>query len=87
MYNKLVSGAATADKNFYIPNIYATSVATLNFGISQKIGKHTKLQFQVKNLLNPEIEEVYRSEYTGGDVTKSSYTKGIDFSLSLTASF
>ena len=85
--DKLVSGAATADKNFYIPNIYATSVATLNFGISQKIGKHTKLQFQVKNLLNPEIEEVYRSEYTGGDVTKSSYTKGIDFSLSLTASF
>lgn len=85
--DKLVSGAATADKNFLIPNTYQTSVGTLNFSISQKLGKHTKLQFQVKNLLNPEIEEVYRSDYIGADVTKSSYTKGVDFSLSLTASF
>lgn len=85
--DKLVSGAATADKNFFIPNIYQESVATLNFSISQKLGKHTKLQFQAKNLLNPEIEEVYRSEYIGGDVTKTSYTKGVDFSISLTASF
>lgn len=85
--DSLVSGAAAADSTFFVPNVYRKSVSTLNFSLTQKLGKHMRLQFQAKNLLNPEIEEVYRSEYIGGDVTHSSYTKGVDFSLSLTASF
>jgi hypothetical protein len=46
-----------------------------------------KLQFQVKNLTNPAIEEVYRSPYIGEDVTKTSYTKGLEYSLGITGSF
>jgi hypothetical protein len=46
-----------------------------------------KLGFQAKNLTNPTIEEVYRSPYIDGDVTKTSYTKGIEFSLGLSLTF
>ena len=36
---------------------------------------------------NPSIEEVYRSPYIGEDVTKTSYTKGIEYSIGLSAEF
>lgn len=82
----LVAGAAQSNGNF-IPSVYATEYDTLNFSVSQKLGRFLSLQFQAKNLTNPEIQEVYRSEYIGDDVLKTSYTKGIDYSLSLTARF
>jgi hypothetical protein len=46
-----------------------------------------KWQLQVKNLTNPEIQEVYRSDYIGDDVPKSSYTKGIEYSLGFSLGF
>jgi TonB-dependent receptor len=82
----LVAGATAADGNF-VPNVYETEFDTLNLTISQKIGDYFKLQFQAKNLTNPKIQEVYRSPYIGDDVLKSSYTKGIDYSISLSAEF
>jgi hypothetical protein len=44
-------------------------------------------QLQVKNITNPEVQEVYRSKYIGPDVPKSSYTKGIEYSLGFSLSF
>lgn len=82
----LVAGAGQSNGNF-IPSVYAKEYDTLNFSVSQKLGKFLTFQFQAKNLTNPAIEEVYRSEYIGGDVQKTSYTKGIDYSLSVTARF
>lgn len=82
----LVAGAAQSNGNF-IPSVYATEYDTLNFSVSQKLGRFLTLQFQAKNLTNPEIQEVYRSEYIGDDVLKTSYTKGIDYSVTLTARF
>jgi outer membrane receptor protein involved in Fe transport len=82
----LVAGAGIADDNF-VPSIYSKEYDTLNFTISQSFGKHFKLQAQAKNLTNPDIEEVYRSDVIGDDVTKSSYTKGIEFSLGFTVEF
>jgi hypothetical protein len=55
--------------------------------VSQKLGKNCKLTFQAKNLLDPAIETVYRSKYIGDDVTKSSYQKGMEFSLSVGFTF
>ncbi len=78
----LVAGAGVSDGNF-VPSIYATEFDTLNLGVTQKLGDHLKLKFQAKNLTDPEIEEVYRSKYTGTDVLHTSYTKGIDYSISL----
>lgn len=80
----LLAGAGQSDNNF-IPSIYATEFNTLNLSISQKLGKYLKLRFQAKNLTNPEIETVYRSDYTGADKTKSSFTRGVDYSISLSA--
>jgi outer membrane receptor protein involved in Fe transport len=82
----LVAGAGQSVGNF-VPSVYATQYDTLNLSASQKLGDHFRLQIQAKNLTNPEIEEVYRSKFTGGDVTKTSYTKGIEFSFTLGAQF
>jgi outer membrane receptor protein involved in Fe transport len=78
----LVAGAGQSQGHF-IPNVYETEYGTLNMSLSYNIKKNCKLKFQAQNLTNPEIQEVYRSKYIGSDVTKSSYSKGIDLSLSL----
>jgi TonB-dependent receptor len=82
----LVAGAGEALGNF-VPNLYAKEYDTLNLSVSQKLGKYFKLQFQAKNLTNPSIDEVYRSEFIGDDVRKTSFTRGIDYSISLSAEF
>ncbi len=82
----LVAGAGVSD-NAFVPDVYAKEYGTLNFSISQKLGKHITLQFQAKNLTDPTIKEVYRSDFIDGDVTKTSYTKGIDYSIGLSAQF
>jgi hypothetical protein len=78
----LLSGAGQTNGNF-VPSIYATEFETLNASISQRIGKYLTLQVQGMNLTNPEFETVYRSEYIGDDVLKSSYSAGIELSASL----
>lgn len=82
----LIAGAGQSVGNF-VPSVYALQYDTLNFSLSQRIGRYVTLQFQAKNLTNPGIETVYRSEYIGDDVLKSYYTKGIELSVSLGASF
>ena len=78
----LVAGAA-ADPRAFIPSVYAKEYDTLNLVLSQKLGPYLTLRFEAKNLTNPDIEEVYRSNELDGDITKTRYTKGIDFSLGL----
>ena len=82
----LVEGAGQSLGNF-IPSVYAKEYDTLNVSVSQKLGRYITLQLQAKNLTNPRIEEVYRSKYIGGDVTKTSYTRGIEYSLGFTINF
>jgi outer membrane receptor protein involved in Fe transport len=82
----LVEGATESHGNF-VPSVYAREYDTLNMSVSQGFGKYVKLQLQAKNLTNPRIEEVYRSPYIGDDVTKTSYTKGIEYSIGVTVSF
>ncbi|NQV33284.1 MAG: TonB-dependent receptor [Phycisphaeraceae bacterium] len=82
----LVAGAGQKDGN-YIPNIYDKAYDTLNLSVTQKIKDRWKLKFQVKNLTDPKIQRVYRSDYVSGDKVKTSYTRGLDFNLSLAYSF
>jgi TonB-dependent receptor len=82
----LVAGAGESLGNF-IPSLYAKEYDTLNLSLTHSFGKRLKLGLQAKNLTNPSIEEVYRSPYIGADVTKTSYTKGIEFSLGLSLTF
>ena len=62
--DSLVAGATTANNNF-VPSVYSLGRGALNFSISKKLGKHFKLEFQAKNLLNSGFEQFYRSEFIG----------------------
>ena len=80
----LVAGAGESNNNF-VPDVYATEFGTLNMSLSQSFGDHWSVKLQAKNLTDPKIKEVYRSDYVpGGDVTKTSYTKGREFSIGVT---
>lgn len=81
----LIAGEASLDG--YAPNVYAKEHGELNFGVSHPIGEKYKLSFMVKNLLNPNIDTVYRSQHISSDAVKTSYSKGRSFSLSLTGTF
>jgi outer membrane receptor protein involved in Fe transport len=83
----IAGGRADAGGGSYIPNVYETEFGTLNFSLSHRIRENVKLKFQAKNLLDPKIESVYRSDYIGGDVLKTSDRKGMEFSLSVSAEY
>jgi len=82
----LVAGVGGSAAGF-TPSIYEAEYGTLNFSVIQKLGKHWRLKFQAKNLTNPQIQEIYRSKYILDDVVKSSYRKGIDLSIGISAEF
>lgn len=83
----LVAGAGVANGTFFIPDVYQEEFGTLNFSISQILAPGLQIQFQARNLTNPEIKEVYRSDFTGPDALRSTFTKGIDFALGITFTF
>jgi TonB-dependent receptor len=84
----LIAGANRgAEAGTYIPSVYEKEYGTLTFSLSQKIGKNWKLGFKAKNLLDPEIQEVYRSKYLAADTVKTSYKKGIEYSISASCEF
>ncbi len=82
----LVAGAGQSKGNF-IPNVYELEYGTLNVSVTQKLGKYIKVKFAAKNLADPDIETVYRSGYIGADVLKTSYRKGIEYSIGISAEF
>jgi len=84
----LVVGASAAPNptDAFSPNIFETQYDTLNFTVSQDLGKYFKLKFSAKNLTDPDIQRVYRSPITP-EVVHSSYNKGVSLSVSLSASF
>jgi hypothetical protein len=81
----LVLGAS-GDGGDYVPNIYEKEYGTLNMSISHKFAEIWTFKFQVKNILNPEIQTIYRDDYFP-DKVHTSYKKGRDFSFSLSATF
>ncbi len=81
----LIAGAG--QKGQLVPNVYESEYGTLNASITQKLNKSWTLKLQAKNLLDPAIETIYRPIDISGDTTKTSYKKGIEFSVSLSGSF
>lgn len=79
----LVAGAGQS-AGHYIPDVFEASYGTLNFSLSRKLNEWSRVRFQAKNLLDPAIETVYRSDAIGEDVTKTSYRKGMEFTVDLT---
>jgi hypothetical protein len=81
----LIAGA-DPQGNDYIPDVYETEYGTLNLSLSHGFWDIWKLRFQAKNLLDPEIETVYRDKDLG-DTIRTSHTKGREFSIGLSAEF
>jgi hypothetical protein len=82
----LVEGGVAVGNGF-LPDVYAQPYGTLNFSVLQPLRDHLKLAFQAKNLTNPEIREVYRSDFVSGEAVKRSFTRGVDLALSLEYEF
>lgn len=82
----LVAGAGQSKGNF-VPSVYEKEHGTLNMSLTKQFGETWKIKFQAKNLTDPRIKTVYRSDYIGEDVTKTSYKKGMEFSISVSAKF
>ncbi|MCB9886674.1 MAG: TonB-dependent receptor [Planctomycetes bacterium] len=78
----LIAGAGESNGRF-VPSVYATETDRLNFSLSQALGRGVSLQFQAKNLTDPDIQTTYRGETIGPDVVKTSYREGIDYTLSI----
>lgn len=70
------------------PDEYEEPAPQLDVFLSQKIGKHWKLRFSAKNLLDPAFE-VSQENSAAGNQTQiiKSYTKGMTFGLSLGCEF
>lgn len=82
--DRLIAGAGESAGN-YVPPVYEEDYGTLNVTVTQRIGSIFTLQVKGKNLTNPSIKSVYRSPFIERDVTKTSYKRGIDASVSLAA--
>lgn len=83
----LVTGAGLSANNNFVPDVYQKEIGTLNMSLSHRFGDHLNMKIQAKNLTNPEVEQFYRGGFAGGDTTRSSFTKGVEFAFSLGFSF
>jgi len=82
----LVAGAGQSEGNF-VPSVYEKEYGTVNFSVTQELSERARLQFQIKNLTDPSIQQVYRSDFIPNDVVKTSYTRGREFTLGLSVRF
>jgi outer membrane receptor protein involved in Fe transport len=67
--------------DFFVPATYQTRYETLNVTLSQPLGSGIRLMLSGRNLTNALRRQVYRSEYQDDDVTRRSFTEGVDWSL------
>ena len=65
-------------------DVYEQPAPTIDFVLSQKVGRHATIKFSAKNLLDPEFERTYGKN---SSLLYSSYTKGRAFGLSLNYDF
>lgn len=82
-----------------LPSIYERGRGELNFSISKKLGKASKITLRARNLLNPSyeyyykftssdaVEEKFTDKNDGEDFIFSSYKKGRKFSISYSYTF
>ncbi len=82
----LAEGGVALGREF-LPDVYEKQFGTLNIGVTQPVGEHCKIAFQAKNITNPEIQRVYRSDFVEGDTVKTSFKRGVDLNLSLIYEF
>lgn len=83
--DKLIEGATYLGNEF--PNVYEKEVGRLNFSLSQKLGDHWKISFKVKNITDPDVEEVYRANGVFGEEVYKTKKDGRDYSIGVSCSW
>jgi outer membrane receptor protein involved in Fe transport len=78
----LVQGPGPSN-DFFVPATYETRYESLSLSVTQALGSHVKLSLAGKNLTDALRREVYRSEFIADDVTRRSYTDGVEWSLTI----
>ncbi|WP_428387973.1 TonB-dependent receptor domain-containing protein [Mucisphaera sp.] len=78
------SGAPAA---FVLPAVYEEEFGTLNLTIVQRLTDYLSLKFSAKNLLDPDIQTVYKGAGVRGNNLRTSYNAGIDLSLGITFNY
>lgn len=78
-----LAAGAGINNNLLITNVYETAVETLNFTASHRFSDRLQLTFQAKNLTDPAIETVFRSNVLDEDLLRTSQRNGREFSVSL----
>ncbi len=79
-----VSGEGAIDAT-YIPNTLEMPLGSLDLTFGLKFAQNWRLGIEVKNLLNPMIETMYRGPM--GDLPNYSYRQGRTYSISLGCTF
>lgn len=77
-------GAAGYQSSF---DIYTRSAHRVDLGVTQKLTRNLKLRVGVKNLTDPERGTIYDPERTAGEIVRSEYRSGREYSVSLSAEF
>lgn len=75
-----VSGEAAAD-GLYTPHVVEKPIGSLDYTLGVRFAGNWRLGFDVKNILDPMVETVYRRP--NGDLPNSSYRSGRTIGLSL----
>jgi outer membrane receptor protein involved in Fe transport len=82
----LVQGPGPSS-NFYIPPTYETRYESFSATLSQPLGRGLRLSLSARNLTDALRRQVYRSEFNEDDVTRRTYTEGVEWSLSIGGEF
>ena len=80
--DSLVQGPGPSN-SYFVPATYETRYEQANLTVTQALGKHVRLTLAGRNLTNALRREVYRSEYLEDDVTRRSFTEGVEWALSI----
>ena len=78
----LIQGTGPSN-DYFVPATYQTRFETLNVTLSQPLGRGIRISLSGRNLTNALRRQVYRSEFIDDDVTRRSFTEGVDWSLSI----
>jgi len=71
----------TATDDTYVPSIVDKPVGTLDVTVGLTIKKHWRLGLEFKNLLDPDIETIYRTPYR--NIANTTYRAGRTYGISL----
>ena len=69
--------------SFFVPSTYDTRFESLNASVMQPLGKGMRLTIGARNLTDALRRQVYRSELIEDDVTRRTFTDGVEWSVSI----